>query len=114
MNAPDTLHHSSAFNKFVAHALVIALFVIMCHEFRDGPSEMAFAERDHPVEAFLFDRTYEALRIGIRIRRLIRRPHEPNPGVSEPVSNWFAPLRVPVANQYWTPTLVGFVRIRAT
>jgi len=46
-------------NQFVAEALVVPLDVIMRHELRQGTPEVALAEHDQTVEAFLFDGPHE-------------------------------------------------------
>ncbi len=57
--------------------LPVVMFEVLCHR----PSQMTFAERDHPVEALFFDRSHEPFGMGIRIGRPIRRLHHADPGV---------------------------------
>ena len=57
---------------------MIPLMMIVCDEFRDRAAEMALADWNHPIEALLFDRSHEALLVGIRIGRLIRRLRHPD------------------------------------
>jgi hypothetical protein len=61
---------------------------------------MTFAERNHPVEALLFDRPHEALRVGIRIWRPVWRLHDADPGLAQALANQRAPLRVPITDQH--------------
>jgi hypothetical protein len=51
---------------------MIPLTMVMFDLLGNRPSEMAFTERDHAVEAFVFDRAHEALRPGICVGRLKR------------------------------------------
>jgi hypothetical protein len=44
----------------------------MGHKLRDGPTKVAFAERNEAIETFLLDRANEAFSVGVRIRRAIR------------------------------------------
>ena len=48
-----------------------AVYVDECyrHEIRDGSSKVALANRNDPIEALLFNRSHEAFRVRIRIRR---------------------------------------------
>ena len=48
---------------------MIALSVIVRQEFGDRSTQGPLPDEDHPVQAFFFDRTNEALRIGIQIKR---------------------------------------------
>src|SRR5438132_13622541 len=41
--------------------------MIVRDELRDRPTEMAFAERDHLVQALVLDRAHEAFRVRIRM-----------------------------------------------
>jgi hypothetical protein len=46
---------------------MIALAMIMRHVFRDGPAQRSLPDEDHSIQAFLFDRAYESLRVRIQI-----------------------------------------------
>jgi hypothetical protein len=59
---------SDTVDQPVPKTLVIALPMIVGDEFVNGLSEMALTERNHSVEALLFDRSDEALRVRICIR----------------------------------------------
>ncbi len=48
---------------------MIAFPVIVGDEFGHRPAKMAFTERDHLVQAFLFDRADKPLRVGVAVRR---------------------------------------------
>jgi len=73
VNAADTFNPGCAFDQLVRKALMIPLTVVMLDVLGDRPAEMTVAERDHPIEALVFDRAHEPFGIGIRIRRLKRR-----------------------------------------
>lgn len=60
---------------------------------------MAVAERDHPVQTFLLDRSYEPLSVRIGVGCLERRLYHADPGLSQPGADWGAPLRVAVTDQ---------------
>jgi hypothetical protein len=45
--------------------------MIMLDKLRDRPPEVTFTDRKHPTEALFLDRSYEPLRIGIRVRRAL-------------------------------------------
>jgi len=86
-------------DKLVAETLMIAFPVIVGDEFGHGPTEMAFTERDHLVQAFLLDRADKALCIRIAVWRTERRLHESNASRREKVLNGGTPLPIPVADQ---------------
>src|SRR5215471_8121632 len=53
----------------VAQSLVVALPVIMLHEFLDGLPQGAFSKQDDPLQARFLDGSDEAFRVGIQVRR---------------------------------------------
>src|ERR1700749_1252138 len=54
--------------NYVARTLMWTFLVIMLDEFRDGMTKRGFAEENHAVEAFFFDRPDEPFGEGIEIR----------------------------------------------
>ena len=94
----DAFQFECAVDQFVAQALVILLTVVMLGVLRNRPAEMTFAERDHSAETLFFDRAHEALRVGIRIRRLKWRLHYANPDLAQPFAQRCSPLHVPVTD----------------
>ena len=46
--------------------------VVMGHEFRHRTPQRCLPDKNHPIQAFLFDRTYEALRVCIALRRQLQ------------------------------------------
>jgi hypothetical protein len=61
---------------------MIPFTMIVRHEFCDGPPEVAFTERHHPIETLFFDRPHEAFGVSIRVGRLDRRLHDADRNVS--------------------------------
>ena len=64
---------------------MIPFTVVMVDELRNGPAKVALAERNHLVEALLFDGADEALRVRVRIRCRNRRQHDANSRLAEPL-----------------------------
>src|SRR5262245_44817773 len=79
---------------------MISLAMVMRDKLRHRSSKVTFSDRNDPVETFFLHRSYEALRVRIRVRGLIRCLHHANPGLLESFSHGQARLRVPVANQH--------------
>jgi hypothetical protein len=69
---------SSTLNQPIPEPLMVPLTMIVIDELGHGSSEMALSQRQHSVEAFLFDRPHEPFSEGIRIRGLPRRQHHAN------------------------------------
>jgi pimeloyl-ACP methyl ester carboxylesterase len=63
--------------------LVIALAMVMGDVLCECATEMAFADRDDPIEAFGLDRSYEAFDMRVGIRRASGRLHDGNARVAE-------------------------------
>src|SRR4029453_15445790 len=75
-NSSSGLPVIDAVDERVAQRLMIALVMIVIDEFPDRPSEVPLADRNHPIETFLLDRSDESFRVCVRIRRLERcLPH---------------------------------------
>ncbi len=60
------------FDKLIPEALVVSLSQIMETIFAESAFQRIPAKQDHAVQAFLFDGTYEALRVRIAVRRFWR------------------------------------------
>ena len=58
-----------AVDQFVSDPLVIALGIVVFEVFTNRKFEMTFAERNHSVLAFMFDRPNEAFSEIIALRR---------------------------------------------
>ena len=61
-------------------------------------TEMAFADRDDPIEAFGLKRSYEAFGMRVGIGRAGGRLHDVYARVAEPFADLAAPLAVTIAN----------------
>ena len=83
MNAADRSARWRSLDQLVLKALVIPLLMIVRDTLREGPPEVAFAERNHPIETLLLNGAHEAFGVSIRIRRLQERWHDADPGVAE-------------------------------
>jgi len=62
---------------------MIPFVMIASHELGDGSSKVALTDRYDPIETFPFDGSHEALGVGIRIGRLIRRLHHADPRLAQ-------------------------------
>jgi hypothetical protein len=77
-------------------------------EFRHGPAEVALPKRNHPLETFLFDRSHEAFRVRIGIRRLERCLHDVEAGLIQQPSNLPTPLPIPIADQHAVAAIMRY------
>jgi hypothetical protein len=68
-----------ALNEPIVEPLMISLMMVMGDEFHDGPSEVPLANRNHPIEALLFDRSHEPFGVGIGIGGSAWRLHHADP-----------------------------------
>ncbi len=68
-SADDGLGTPIGFNQPVVEPLVISLRVVLSGELPRRLPKRLFAEEDPPIEAFLFDRSYESLSMRVQIRR---------------------------------------------
>ncbi len=84
----------------VAEFLMVSFTKLMGVEFAKCATEMPLSERNEAVEAFLFDRTYEPLRVRVAIRRPEGYPYDPHTRRFKNVLNPDAPLAITVADQH--------------
>lgn len=54
-------------DQCIGQTLVVALVVVMRHEFSSRFPHRALAEQDHPLQAGFFDRPYKPFCIGVQI-----------------------------------------------
>ena len=101
-NAPDEVRRRCARDQRVPNPLMIPLPVIVLDVLRDRPAQMTLPKRDHTVQALLFDRSHEPLRVGVGIRCLIRRLHHTDPGLAQSRPHRCAPFRVAITDQHVT------------
>src|SRR2546425_11433605 len=66
-HATPPIDDRRSLDESIAEALVIPFAVVVRNVLRHRASEVPFADRNQPVEAFFRDRSHEALRIGVRI-----------------------------------------------
>src|SRR4030095_971901 len=79
-------------NQGVLQTLMVPFTVVVCNEIRPRSSEVGLSERNDPVQTFFLQRPHEAFRVGIRVRRLIRRLHHAHPALLESFAHGRAPL----------------------
>src|SRR5712691_1474831 len=84
----------------VPQPLMIALVMIVIDEFRERLPKVPLADRNQPIETFLFNRPYEPFGVGIGIRRPQRRLHDVDPRVTEQLSHLPTPFPVAVAEEH--------------
>ena len=60
-------------NELVAKALVVPLGVVVRHELRDRAPKVTLPEQNHAIQALLFDRADEPLRVGVGVSRRLHR-----------------------------------------
>jgi hypothetical protein len=93
-----SLARRDTFNQPIAQPLMIPFTMVVRHEFCDGPPEMAFTERHHPIETLFFDRPHEAFGVSIRVGRLDRRLHDADARVAEHAPHFPTPLPIAVTD----------------
>ena len=86
--------------------------MIVVDELGNGPSEVALAERNDPIETFLFDRSYEPLRVGIRIGCLKRCLHDAEADLLQQPWHLPTPFPIPIADQQAMVTQQSVIRGR--
>jgi hypothetical protein len=74
--------------------------LIVLDELCDGSAEVSLPYRNDPVETFVFDRSDEALCVGVSVRRALRRQNHLDPSVAELASDCAAPFPISIANQH--------------
>jgi len=74
--------------------------MVVLDVFRHGAAEVPLADRNQPVQTFLFDRPHEPFRVGVRIRRTRRSEDHANSRVPQSAPPLPAPLPSPIADQH--------------
>jgi hypothetical protein len=98
-NRPNCRPRRRAVDQRIADPLVIALGMIVRDVLTNQPTEVPLAKREHPIQAFLFDRSHEAFCIRVAVRRGRRRPHHANADRAEHDLHRRGPIRIPIAQQ---------------
>jgi hypothetical protein len=83
-DATDTRSGSRAVNELISQPLMIPLAMIMGDKLGDGSPKMTLAKRNEAVEAFLLNRADKSFSVRVRIRCVIGRSHDADPGLMEP------------------------------
>src|SRR5215831_13388987 len=86
-------------NQPVAQSLVVALPVIMVHEFPDGLPQGSFSKQDDPLQARFLDSSDEAFRVGVEVRRTWRQFYRFDPVGLNGFQELFCEQRIPVMDQ---------------
>jgi hypothetical protein len=73
--------------------------VVVCHERIEGAERPTFSEEDEAVETLLADRAHKSFRVGVGIRRLDGRQHDPHSGALEDVTESVGPCPVSIADE---------------
>jgi hypothetical protein len=69
------------------------------HELVEGAEQPPLPKQDQAVETLLSDRAHEPFRVGVGIRRLNGRQHDPHPGTLDDAAESVGPLAVPIADE---------------
>ena len=84
----------------ILQPLVIPLAMIVLDELTQGTAEMALAHRNHPIEAFFFDRSNEALRVRVGVRCPYGRLHDVDPRIAQRVAHVLTPFPIAITDQH--------------
>jgi hypothetical protein len=105
MANPASVHRGRlAVDELVVQSLMIAFAVVMLDELVHRLAEMTLAQRYHPIQALLLDRSHEPLRVCVAVRRLERRLHHAYGGFLQQVAYRGArlPIRSQIRMRQWT------------
>jgi hypothetical protein len=69
---------------------------VLCHR----ATEVPLPQRNQAVQAFSFDRSYEAFGVGARVWRALRNQHNAGARVPKPTPDITAPFPIPIADQH--------------
>jgi hypothetical protein len=78
---------------------MVSLPVIVHHELVEGAEQPPLPKQDQTVETLFADRPHEPFGVGVGIRPLDGRQHDPHPGALEDAAESVGPLGVPIANE---------------
>jgi hypothetical protein len=78
---------------------MVPLPMVVRHELVQGAEQPALSEQDEAIETLLPDRTHEPFRVGVRIRRLDRRQHDPHARALDDAAESVGPLTVSITDQ---------------
>ena len=86
------------FDQFVSEPLMIPLVMIVPRELLERHPQVPFPDRDDPIQALLFYRPDESLRVGVAVGRTRRRADHANPHRVEELLHASAPFHIAVAD----------------
>src|SRR6516165_11907972 len=95
----------------IVQTLVVALPVIMLHEFLDGLPQGSFSAQDDPLEARFLDGSDEAFRIGIQVRRARWQFQRLHAAALQNLQEFRSEQRVAVMDQVSLPGQKAFLRV---
>src|SRR4029079_9696889 len=98
-HATRHLDHWLSRDDSIVESLVVPLIVVVLDVLRYRAPEMPIPDRNQLVEAFLFDRAHEPLRVCARMRRALRDHEHSNTHVLESTSHVPAPFAIAIADQ---------------
>ena len=91
--------NADAVDQLVVKPLMVALATVMDHEVGERTPEVLLTQRNHPIQAFLFDGPHKALRMRIAVRGTERCLDHAHTRRLQQVSNRNTPLPIAVADQ---------------
>jgi hypothetical protein len=86
-------------DEAIAKSLVMPFDVVVLDVFLHRAAEVPLPKRNQSVKAFVFDRSHEALSIGVRIRRTRRGQDDADPRVPESMPHVIAPFPIPITDE---------------
>ena len=99
-NGPAGMRLSWRIDQFVIKSLVVSFAMVVCDEVDERPPEVTFTERDDAIQAFLFDRADEPLRMRIAVWCPERCADHANARCREEALDPKAPFAITIAEQH--------------
>lgn len=87
-------------DQLVTKSLVVSFVMVVRDEVGERPPQVPFTERDHAIQAFLFDRADEPLRMRIAVWCPERCPDHANACCREDALDAKAPFAITIADQH--------------
>ena len=87
-------------DQLVIKSLVVSFAMVVCDEVDERPPEVTFTERDDAIQAFLFDRADEPLRMRVAVWCPERCPDDADARCREETFDAKAPLAITIADQH--------------
>ncbi len=86
-------------DQLIPEPVMVPLPVVVRHELVEGAEQPTLPEQDQAVETLRADRAHEALRVGVGIRRLDRRQHDPHARALDDAAESVGPRGVSIADE---------------